>query len=79
MADKQKRRFRVVVLNAEVLLVAIEGHCKDWAAYIALRSYIGAVAGNNHDRPDVLKHGNKLPQKVAEAIFPDFADLAWRD
>ncbi len=64
-------------LDSKVIVVAIEGAVKDWAAYI------GAVPGDNHDKEwfDVAKHGTKLPEKVARLLFPDFvkARLRWRE
>jgi len=59
-----------------VIVVAIEGSIRDWAAYI------GAVPGQNHEREWqlVLEDGSKLFQKFAEVLFPDFAqDFVWRD
>jgi hypothetical protein len=73
----QGRRIEVVPLDSKVLVVAAEGFVTDWAAYI------GAVAGEDHDREwlDVLFHGNKLPERVAKAIFQGepWKYLDWRD
>ena len=69
------RNRRWIALDCRVLVVAAEGYCGDWAAYI------GAVEGNSHDEEweDVLHHGAKLPEKVAVVLFPDFAEkYTWR-
>jgi len=69
------RNRRWIALDNRVLAVATEGYCGDWAAYI------GAVEGYCHEEEymGVLHHGSKLPEKVAEVLFPDFAEkYAWR-
>jgi len=67
-------RVRCRALDKCVLAVAKEGAAQDWAAYI------GAVPGINHEREwhTVVSEGSKLPQEVAELLFPDFKDLTWR-
>jgi hypothetical protein len=70
------KKVRWVPLDSKVIAVAVEGEVGDWSAYI------GAVKGKNHDEEwhKVLKYGTKLPRKVAEALFPDFAEqFRWRD
>lgn len=62
-------------LHMKVLCAAvtrIEGY---WAAYI------GVVEGKNHLREygDVLLHGNKLPERIALAIFPEFEGVPYAD
>ena len=61
-------------LDTRVLAVAKEGHIGDWAAYI------GAVSGDSHEKewPEVAAHGSKLPESVANAIFPNFKGLVYR-
>jgi len=63
-------------LDTKVIVVASQGgRGDDWAAYI------GAVKGECHDQEwkDVLEHGTKLSQKIAEAIFPWWAkNYKWR-
>jgi len=73
--SKQTRKIRYIALDSKVLVVAKEGGIGDWAAYI------GAVPGLNHtfEWQRVRDNGTKLPQKVAEILFPDFKDLNWRD
>ena len=70
-----KREWRV--LDTRVIVVASQGgRGDDWAAYI------GAVKGKCHaeEWEDVLDHGTKLPQEIAEAIFPYWAkNYTWRD
>lgn len=63
-----------IALDMQVIAVAVEGGVGDWAAYI------GAVKGDNHEREweDVGRHGTKLPQGVAELLFPSFKHLIWR-
>ena len=64
-----------IALDHKVLAVATEGAINDWAAYI------GAVAGENHitEAEGVRKHGSKLPQTIAEYLFPYFAKrFKWR-
>jgi len=70
------RKRRWLALDSHVITVATEGWCGDWTAYI------GAVPGNCHEEEweEVLHHGAKLPEKVAEVLFPEFAtSFAWRD
>ena len=64
---------RRVALHRQVLAVArtrIEGA---WAAYIA------PVPGMNHDdeEDEVLRHGSKLLEDVAIALFPIFQDIPY--
>ena len=61
-------------LSAKVIVAAREGAVGDWAAYI------GAVPGHNHEKEyeEVLANGEKLPQEVAEVLFPNFKRLRWR-
>lgn len=62
-------------IDSRVIVVAVEGAVKDWAAYI------GAVPGKNHREEwcDVRDFGTKLRQEVAELLFPHFKALRWRD
>jgi len=62
-------------LDQRVIVVAIEGHANDWAAYI------GAVAGKNHQEEwkEVLAQGSKLSRELAEFLFPEFKDLQYRE
>lgn len=55
-----------------ITVAAAEGYYHDWAAYFQTPE-----SGPNR----VAKLGNKLPQKAAEEIFPDWAKkgLEWRD
>ena len=61
-------------LASTVIAVACEGTNKDWTAYI------GGVQGKNHEKEwqEVAEHGAKLPQQIAEILFPDFKHLKWR-
>lgn len=66
---------RYFALDRQVLVVAVEGEVKDWAAYI------GAVEGNKHSEEvqKVYERGTKLPEQVARILFPDFAKkFRWR-
>ena len=69
----KKTRWRS--LGKNIIAVAEEGECGDWAAYI------GVVEGKNYEKewPDVRDNGSKLPREVAEVLFPDFNTLRWRD
>jgi hypothetical protein len=71
---ERPKRVRYVMLNNDVMAVAVEGEIKDWFAYI------GAVNQNNPtaDIEKIKAHGNKLRQDIAEILFPDFYDLKWR-
>jgi len=71
MANK---RMKYRILGKNVIAVAKEGNCDDWAAYI------DAVPGISHtlEIDHVLNHGDKLQEKVARVLFPEFRDLAWR-
>jgi len=69
------RRTEYVALASKVLAVAVEGGIGDWAAYV------GAVPGIDHDREwqDVKEHGTKLPQTIAEILFPKWKNTyVWR-
>jgi len=57
-------------LGHRVLAVASVTVDVDWAAYI------GPVAGQSHadEWPEVARHGDKLPQHIAEALFPQIAE-----
>jgi hypothetical protein len=69
------RKLRYRALASKILVVAVEGSAGDWAAYI------GTVRGKNHDKEFtcVQECGEKLPQRFAEILFPDFKYLKWRD
>ena len=71
---KREKQVRWRALDSKVIVVAIEDEVNGWACYI------GAVPGNNHEREWhlVAERGTKLPQKVAELLFPDFEKLRWR-
>ena len=69
------RRYDWRALHYDVLVVAVEGHNHDWAAYIK------AVPGENHDEEwmEVYHHGGKLSEEVANLLFPSFGeDLNYR-
>ena len=68
------KRMRYTILGHNVMAVAKEGNNKDGAAYI------DAVPGVNHatEVGHVLTNGDKLQEKVARVLFPEFRDLAWR-
>jgi len=71
----ESRRREYTTLDRKVLVVAVEGKIKDWAAYI------GAVEGKNHmkEMDEVAKHGTKIPKEIARLLFPRFAnDFTWR-
>ena len=69
-----EKRMRYTRLGHNVIAVAWEGNNKDWAAYI------DAVPGISHQAEveHVMRHGDKLQEKVARVLFPEFRDLAWR-
>ena len=62
--------------NFAVVIVALEGGCNDWAAYIG--------ATDSFSFPEyetvefVKKHGCKISKDHAEFLFPEFKDLEWR-
>ena len=58
--------------NSIILVGAVEGNFGDWAAYFETPWTPGH---------DVLGLGNKLPQKVAEELFPNWKEkkLRWRN
>jgi hypothetical protein len=67
---------KFVSLDPHVLVVAsVNEEVGDWSAYI------GAVPGISHLREfySVAEEGSKLPQAVAEALFPEFKHFLWRD
>ena len=56
-------------------IVATEGGCEDWAAY--MESEGSRMEGNTIEA--IRSWGNKIPQHDAERLFPDWADhLDWR-
>jgi len=62
-------------LAQKVLIVAVSDD-HNWTAYI------DAVPGERHTREaeDVARAGNKLPQKLAEFLFPEMAKVyIWRE
>lgn len=61
-------------MSTKVLCVAVEGSVGDWTAYI------DAVEGESHsvEWQEVKDHGSKLPQEIAEILFPNFKGLRWR-
>ena len=62
-------------LHHDVLVVAVKRAHGEWCAYIK------AVPGDSHEREkeEVARHGGKLSEKVALAIFPRFfgTPYAW--
>jgi hypothetical protein len=62
--------FQDMSLDTEIKVVACEGSYDEWAAYF-----------QTPDTPfgNVADYGNKLPEKVAAEIFPDWAKkFKWR-
>ena len=61
-------------LDKNVLVVAKEGAIGDWAAYI------GAVPGNNHhdEYERVAALGSKLPESIANELFPSYKSWDYR-
>ena len=69
------KKMEYIALDRRVLVVAVEGEVKDWAAYIC------AVEGTNHDREveSVYRHGTKISREIAEFLFPEWAKkFQWR-
>ena len=71
--ERWKRTIRSKALNRDVLVVAttrIEG---TWKAYC------GAVPGFNHDAEwrEILRHGGTVEERIARAMFPEFADMKY--
>ena len=64
-------KFGVMVTPA----LAVEGQVKDWAAYIF------PVPGKSHEKEQHLykTEGSKIPQEIAELLFPTWTELTWRD
>jgi hypothetical protein len=62
-------------LAVDVLVAATTRIECAWAAYCA------AVPGVNHHNEwrEVLSHGDKLPEGVARALFPFFAEVPYAD
>jgi hypothetical protein len=60
-------------LSQSVIVAAVE-YQEGWA------SYIGAVAGENHDLEywDVVNFGNKITEELAKVIFPEFSNKEYR-
>jgi len=75
VADSERpRRISWTALDSTVLAVAREGYAGDWACYIR------AVKGDCHEIEveDVIAHGSKASQKLAEFLFSNFKDLRYR-
>lgn len=75
MSDNDRpRRVEYKALSYRVLAAAKEGYNHDWTAYIK------DVPGHNYDEEQhiVLAEGDKLSEKIARAIFPEFNDLTYR-
>jgi len=70
----EERKSQYKALDKQVLVVAVEGHVGDWAAYA------GAVRGLSHESEwrEVASHGSKLPEEFARLLFPAFEDLVYR-
>ena len=68
------KRIDYKALANRVLVVAKEGAIGDWACYI------DAVAGNNHELEykKVMNYGSKLPEKIANVLFPSFKRFNYR-
>lgn len=73
MVDTWVPRIRYTALSSRVIAVATTRIERAWAAYI------DAVPGVNHahEWKAVLKNGDKLPEKVAAVLFPDFVDSGY--
>ena len=57
-------------LHPHVLIVAVVNPGREWAVYVA-----DAASGNGEaEYRDVVDRGAKLPQAVAEALWPELAD-----
>jgi len=69
-----EKRHKSKILHPNVLTVAVESNNGDWAAYI------GVTPGRNPEIRwrRVYGGGVKLPQEVAEVLFPSFKHLEWR-
>ena len=70
------QEIRWIALDQKVIAVAMKGEIDDWAAYI------GAVPGKDHTQEwqEIARRGTKLPRKVAEILFPEFAEkYRWRE
>jgi hypothetical protein len=72
-AQEWERTIRRIALDRNVLMVAttrIEG---------AWKCYIGPVPGRNHDEEwiEVFSSGSTVPEAIARAAFPAFADIPY--
>ena len=72
-ADVWKPEVRVIALGRRVLVVANTRQEGMWCAYCA------AVTGMNHEHEfeEVRRHGDKLEEKLALAIFPSFEGVPY--
>lgn len=62
------------VLHPNILCVAVEDNTGGWAACIGI-----VIGGKPEIRwRKIYASGNKLPQEVAEVLFPSFKHLKWR-
>lgn len=68
------KRHKSRILHPNVLTVAVEEDRGGWGAYI------GVTPGRNPEIRwrRVYGGGIKLPQEVAEVLFPGFKHLEWR-
>ena len=66
------QRIESRLLAKDVMAVAKQGVVGDWAAYIG-------AADSETNAMQIASLGEKLPRTVAEAIFPSWKSLEWRD
>lgn len=74
--ERPLRTFEYTCLHKNVMfVVSVNNAVGDWGCYC------GAVPGFSHENewPEVAKHGDKIPYKIAELLFPEIAKIfEWR-
>jgi len=65
----QKKKLMLAVREYNNLYVAVEGEVEDWACYVG-------KASDGFD--EVKRYGDKISEKHARLLFPEFRKLRWR-
>ena len=73
-----KKHLKYALARRVMAVASYDEEVGDWAAYI------DAIPGHDHDEEwkAVLDSGIKLPQRIAEVLFPSLAEdenLKWRN
>jgi hypothetical protein len=86
-----KEQLQKMVVNSSltsVNVVAVKGYANDWSAYIGFPSIFNIKDTSNnsyayyclevHDPDGVARNGDKISEREARELFPEFEDLYYR-